>query len=121
MEPISEILSAQSVLYAFIFIYAQILSDKITKFMDKEKPIVDGTEKKSYECSKRNLCVICFIYLGLNLAVILLALPIVMRIICNYDLSFSINAEILPVFGLCLFVFQIVNFIHGFFLLKEIL
>lgn len=119
MEQLSETLSALSVLYAFIFIYAQILSDKIAKFLESE-PIVGNSAQKRYKLQKRFLCFSSLLYFLLNLAILIITVPIVSRIIRDYSFSLSLDAEILPAFVLCVFCFQVINFLYSLYLVYKI-
>ena len=121
MEDISNILSALCVLYAFIFIYAQILSDKVEKFLAITPPTRnEPTAQKVYKTKKRALRFISIMYVSLNFVIFVCTVPIVIRIISEYTFSFSINVEILPAFVLCIFCLQAITFVYAIYLCWQI-
>ena len=117
MENISDILSGLSVLYAFVFIYAQILSDKIEKFMERDSPMCDGNEMKAYMHCKRTLCWKSLAFSFLNLLIAVLSIFIIVDVI---KVMSGGHIEILQFFVMLIFICQIVNFIYSIVLCSEI-
>lgn len=57
---------------------------------------------------------------ALNLAILLLTLPVVIRIIREYRLLSLLNSDILSAFVLCIFCCRAINFVYAVYLWRRI-
>ena len=113
---LANIISAFSVVSAILFAYSSILDNKIKNHEKNTPGDNESKAMKKYNKKGRMLKSLSIGVIILNTFIFVLTIPEIIKIYHNYDFSFSIDCEILPVLFIAICVMQFLNVVIAFFI-----